>query len=324
MSANFGDTRLPRGQQRALGKARRLEWVSIVFLAISVAVVAAVMGSSQAMKAAWIEDCLSFLPPIAFLVALRRVHRRSDDEHRFGHHRAVGAAHLAASVALLAMGSFLLVESAMTLVKQEHPTIGTVQLFGHTIWLGWLMIAAMAWTAVPPVVLGRMKMRLAEDLHDKVLYADADMNKADWSTAAGAMLGVLGIGIGWWWADSVVAGFIAVSIVRDGWTNLRNALDGLTDVQARTFDDSGPHPAIDQVERYFLGLPWVERVWVRMRDMGHVFHTEVFVVPTDPHRVDLDVLARAGEEAAGLDWKLDDLQVVPVAELPESAGRGTA
>lgn len=324
MSVSFGNTRLPKEQQRALAKARRLEWVSIAFLASSVAVVAAVMGSSQAMKAAWIEDCLSFLPPIAFLVALRAVRRQADDKHRFGRHRAVGAAHLAASVALLVMGCFLLFESAMTLAKQEHPTIGTVQLFGHTVWVGWLMIAAMAYTAVPPVLLGRMKMRLAEDLHDKVLYADADMNKADWTTAAGAILGVLGIGLGLWWADSLVAGFIACSIVRDGWTNLRNALDGLTDVQARTFDDSGPHPAIEQVERYFLGLPWVERVWVRMRDMGHVFHTEVFVVPTDPHRLDLDELARAGEQAAALDWKLDDLQVVPVAELPEAAGRGTA
>jgi len=27
------------------------------------------MGGSQAMKAAWAEDLLSFIPPIAFLVA---------------------------------------------------------------------------------------------------------------------------------------------------------------------------------------------------------------------------------------------------------------
>ncbi|HRL81685.1 MAG TPA: hypothetical protein PLK46_15340, partial [Propioniciclava sp.] len=32
-----------------------------------------------------------------------------------------------------------------------------------------------------------------EQLHDKVLYADADMNKADWLTAAGSIVGILGI-----------------------------------------------------------------------------------------------------------------------------------
>lgn len=37
-------------------------------------------------------------------------------------------------------------------------------------------------------------------MHDKVLHADAKMNKADWMTAAAALVGVLGIGLGWWWA----------------------------------------------------------------------------------------------------------------------------
>ncbi len=35
-------------------------------------------------------------------------------------------------------------------VLAEHPTIGTVMLFGHTVWLGWLMIAALLYSAVPP------------------------------------------------------------------------------------------------------------------------------------------------------------------------------
>ena len=61
--------------------------------------------------------------------------------------------------------------------------------------------------------LGRAKMKLAQKLHDKVLYADADMNKADWMTAVAAMVGVAGIGIGLWWADSVAALVISASIL---------------------------------------------------------------------------------------------------------------
>ena len=164
------------------------------------------------------------------------------------------------------------------------------------------------------MILGRMKLKLAEQLHDKVLYADADMNKADWSTAAGAIAGVLGIGLGLWWADSVVATLIAASIVKDGWSNISNALAGLLDRQARTYDDEKDHPAIDQVRRFFDGLPWVDDVQVRMRDEVHVFHTEVFVVPHG--EPGLAVVEQARDRARELDWKLDDLQVVLVSALP--------
>lgn len=40
-------------------------------LVVTIVLVAVVMGSSQAMRAAWIEDLLSLIPPIAFLIALR-------------------------------------------------------------------------------------------------------------------------------------------------------------------------------------------------------------------------------------------------------------
>ena len=71
VTARFGHTRLPEEQRAALHKARKLEWLTIAFLAVTVTLVFLVLGSSQAMKAAWIEDLLSFLPPIAFLVAAR-------------------------------------------------------------------------------------------------------------------------------------------------------------------------------------------------------------------------------------------------------------
>ena len=58
------------------------------------------------------------------------------------------------------------------------------------------MLPALAYSALPSVLLGRAKIPLAEELHNKVLYADAKMNKADWLTAGAAMVGVVGIGFG--------------------------------------------------------------------------------------------------------------------------------
>ncbi len=58
------------------------------------------------------------------------------------------------------------------------------------------MIAALGYSAVPPVVLRRMKAPLAKSVHEKVLHADAAMNKADWMTGPAAIAGVLGVGFG--------------------------------------------------------------------------------------------------------------------------------
>jgi divalent metal cation (Fe/Co/Zn/Cd) transporter len=76
------------------------------------------------------------------------------------------------------MGSYVFLESAMKLVSAEHPPIGVMQIFGAEIWAGWLMIGALVYSGLPPVFLGRAKAKLASELHDKVLFADGQMNKA--------------------------------------------------------------------------------------------------------------------------------------------------
>jgi divalent metal cation (Fe/Co/Zn/Cd) transporter len=315
-TVRFGHTELPPEQQEALRKARKYEWITIAFLAASTALVYAVLGNSQAMKAAWVEDILSFLPPLSFLLAARVIRKRPSEDHPYGYHRAVGIAHVVAAVALTVMGAYLIVDSAIGLLSAEHPTIGGFNFFGQTIWLGWLMIAAMVLTAGPPIWLGHVKMKLAEKLHDKVLYADADMNKADWMTAAAAAVGVAGIGLGWWWADYAAAILISGSILHDGIRNTRGAVSALMDKRAMTYDDDAPHPLARRLDTYLRGLPWTQQARSRIRDEGHVFHVESFVVPAAGSMPSLEQLEQAREACIAMDWKVQDMVIVPVAELP--------
>ena len=129
------------------------------------------------MKASWIEDSLAFLPPIAFLIALRFIKRRPTPRHPYGYHRAMGIGHLVAAVALLTLGGYLLIDSAMGLLRGEHPPIGMFNVFGTPVWAGWFMAAASVLVVIPSVVLGRMKAKLAPVLHNKLLLADADMRR---------------------------------------------------------------------------------------------------------------------------------------------------
>lgn len=311
-----GSLELPPEEQRALRRAQRLEWLTVGYLVSAIVLLYFVLGSSQAMKTAWFEDLLSLLPPVAFLVASRLVSRPPSGRFPYGYHRVVSIAHLIAGAALFAMGAYLLIDSAIKLVRAEHPTIGTVELFGESIWLGWLMLPALVWSGLPAVFLGRAKMRPAEELHNKVLYADADMNKADWMTAAAAILGVVGIGFGLWWADAVAAGLISLDIFKDGLTNVGRAIADLMDQVPTTVDRGKTNPLRDKLASMLKGLDWVEEVDLRLREEGQVFYGEAFVVPSDSENL-LEKVEDALKRAYDLDWKIHDLAITPVSSLTE-------
>lgn len=311
------DEPLPDDVLEALRKADRLEWITLGVVLGMVLIVFSVMGNSQAMKTAWVEDMLSLVPPIAFLVGVRATRRPATADRPYGFHASIGMSHLVAAVALVVMGGYLIVDATMKLVTTEHPSIGGVNLFGTTIWLGWLMMAAMVVTGVPPMILGRMKLKLAPKLHNKVLYADADMNKADWMTSLSALVGVAGIGIGWWWADSAAALVISVSILRDGIGNLKAAVAELLDARPTTIDDKHPHPLLSDIDNYLRRLDWATTGAARVRDEGQVFHVEGFVIPRTPESATPERIAAACEDLRQMDWKIRDVVISPVTQLPE-------
>lgn len=305
---------LPPDKAAIYARAIKLEWLTLAYLLSAVFFIYLTLGSSQAMKTAWFEDMLSLIPAIAFLVASRFRHRASSKRFPYGYHRSVSIAYLCASVALFAMGFFLLFDSIMALIAFEHPSIGVVQLFGHQIWLGWLMLLALLWSAIPAAIIGRMKLPLARELHDKVLFGDAKMNKADWLTAGAAMLGVLGIGIGLWWADAVAAAVISTDILHDGIKNLKAVIADLMDSRPTTVDDSALDPLPARAETELKKLAWVRDAKSRMREEGHIFDGEIFVVPTSNDDL-VKRLADAQQVLKELDWRVKDVVVVPIQTL---------
>lgn len=302
---------LPHELRGVLRRAVRLEWTTIGFMTSIVVVLYFAMGSSQAMKAAWIEDLLSFVAPTAFLVSVRLSGREPSDDYPYGLHRVVSIAFLSGAVALILFGSFILVDSVVRLVRAEHPTLGLAVVFGRPVWSGWLMIAALAYSAVPPLLLGRKKLPLARRLHDKTLKADADMNRADWLTAVAAIGGITGVAFGLWWADALAGAVISLSIVKDGYDNLSRVVKDLVDHRPTTVDgDLSEVP--ERVEASVGALDWVDAVQVRLREEGHVFAGEVFVTTRDcaltPERARM-----VREHARAVDWRVHDVVVTVVA-----------
>jgi divalent metal cation (Fe/Co/Zn/Cd) transporter len=311
-------TELPPDLQEVQRKAVRLEWVTLAYLVTAVVAIFFTLGSSQAMKGAWLEDMLSLAPPTAFLIASRIRYRHPNARFAFGYHRAVEIGYLTAALALLFMGLFLIVDSVLKLLGGDHPSIGMVELFDWQVWLGWLMLGALAWSAIPAMVLGHMKIKLAAQLHDKVLYADAQMNKADWMTAGAAMVGVVGIGLGLWWLDAVAAILIGSDILHDGTKHTFAAMRDLLDGRPRRYDEKGEHPVNDEILKTVSETDWIDEAAVRMRDTGHVFNVEVLAVPGEQNG---DMLGRVEDltnRIRDVDWKVQDVVVAVVCELQDA------
>lgn len=285
--------------------ARRLEWWTLFWVSSVVVVMFFATGSSQAMRTAWFEDILSLVPAIVFLIAARLETRGPTKAFPFGFHRVQSLAFLISATALSAVGVFLLFESAMTLIKQEHVTIPPVTLFGQTLWMGWLMIAALVYSIIPPVILGRLKEPVARTLQDKVLHTDALMQKADWMTGFAGIGGILGVGLGFWWADALASGLISASIIKDGFNALRSSTAELIDGAPRKLDTDEIAEEVEAlraaIEQRYLAAQ------VRTRETGRYIHVQVSGVEPEGE-VDLASLWPGKPERS---WRLAQLSFVP-------------
>lgn len=307
-------TTIPVEIEADLKRAVRLECWTIAWMISIITVIGLAMGSSQAMKTAWIEDVLSLIPSLVFLLALHFERKAPSARFPYGYHRVNSLAFLVAAVALSVMGTVLLVESALSLFRAEHVTIPSVELLGREVWLGWLMVAALAYSTVPPVILGRMKLPLARRLQDEVLHTDALMQKADWMTGLAGIAGIIGIGLGYWWADGVAAGIISFSILHDGITALRIAVAELADGAPRELGSTRLEQEAEALRAHLLELyPGAD---VRLRDSGRFILAQVNGVAS-PGRVDLDALWPGKPERS---WRFAQLSFAP----PEADDVSTA
>ncbi|MCO6149425.1 cation diffusion facilitator family transporter [Flavobacterium sp. NRK1] len=298
-------------------RAKKLEWITLLYLLSVVLLMYFVMGSSHAMKSATLEDALGLVPCISFLVGANFYSRSPNSNFPYGYHRVFGIAFLAGSLALFAMGIYIITDSVTSLVDAEHATIGSIMVYNHQIWLGWVMIAALIYSSLPAMILGFKKLPIAVELHNKILFTDADAQKADYMTAFAAMAGIIGIGIGWWWADALAAIFIGFSVVKDGFTQLRTAVLDLMDRHPVHTKSGKKEEMVEKLTILVKEWNWVKDVAVRMREHGQVFFCEVFIVPnTDygniPQKVEEAVL-----KIKSVDWKLYGVTISIVVNTPQ-------
>lgn len=309
------DFEFPPEQAALLARARRLEWLTVAYIATSALALGLSMGGSQAMRTSFFEDVVSVVPALAFLVCTRLAIRRPTPTFPYGFHGVVALGHLAAATALLGMGGFLLWEAVVKLVTLDRTEIGRLQLFGRDVWAGWPMLAAVTYSAIPSFFLGRAKLKLAPQIHDKILHADAEMMRADWMVEVATGVGVIGVGLGVWLMDPLAAAAVSLNILKDGADNARAALCDLIERRPMKVDREEPDPAPEELKAWLERLEWAAEAHVRVREVGHVLFGEVFIRPREG-AADLPRRAReARDEALRARWRLHDLTVTVLDRL---------
>jgi cation diffusion facilitator family transporter len=191
---------------RALG--RRPELVALVSVFIGVAlvlgklVVGLLTGSLGILSEA-VHSILDVVASVFALVAVGTARKPADSEHPYGHGRAENLAAFAEGVLLMITAAGIAFEAVRRL------TIGgdVVNPAGYAFVL---LIATLAIEAGRAVILRRVG-RLADS---EALRADATNRLADVFAIVAVLAGLIGVRMGFVWADSVAALLVAAIIAR--------------------------------------------------------------------------------------------------------------
>jgi cation diffusion facilitator family transporter len=131
----------------------------------------------------------------------------------------------------------------------------------------WLGMAAAAVGIGGNQIVARYKLRVGTRIQSNTLLADAKHSWLDAVASAGALLGLVGVASGLWWADGVAGLLVTGFIVHVGW-------EVTSDVVGHLMDSVDPE-VVTGAECAAMSVPGVDHVHARARWLGRTLLVEV-------------------------------------------------
>jgi cation diffusion facilitator family transporter len=226
-------------------------------------VIALVSGSVGLLGDA-IHNLADVSTSLVAFVGFRVSRRGASASHPYGYERAEDLAGLGVAVVIWASAIFAGYVSIHKLI--HHGTTSHL----------WLGVAAAAVGIVGNQIVARYKLRVGTRIQSSTLVADAKHSWLDAIASAGALLGLVGVASGLWWADGVAGLLVTGFIVHVGWEVTSDVVDHLM--------DSVDPEILTKSESAALAVGGVDHVHVRARWLGRTLLVEVegFMVGSVP------------------------------------------
>lgn len=241
-------------ERRQANRAIAISAVGLALTGLLELAIALVSGS-----VALLGDALHNLADVStsavVFVGFRASRKVPTERYPYGYERAEDLAGI--GVALVIWGSAAVAgfESVTKLVRHG----GT----GH---LGWGIGAAAVGIAGNQLV-ARYKLVVGRRIRSATMVADAKHSWLDAMSSAGAMLGLIGVALGWRWADAVAGIVVTAFICHVGW-------EVTADIVHRLLDGVDPE-IIATAESAATTVPGVMHAHARARWTGRTLRVEV-------------------------------------------------
>jgi len=230
----------------------------------------ALMSNSVGLLGDALHNVSDVSTSLVVFIGFRLSNRSATPDHPYGYERAEDLAGLEVALVVWASAVFA-----------GYISIHKLVVHGHTSHLALGMLAAGIGIAGNRVVAW-YKQRVGTRIQSATLVADARHSWLDALASAGALLGLIGVALGYWWADGVAGLIVTAFIIHVGW-------EVTSDLVAHLMDSVDPE-IMTATEEAALSIDGVEHVHVRPRWMGRSLLIEVegFVTP--------DTTVRQGEQ----------------------------
>jgi cation diffusion facilitator family transporter len=238
-------------------QANRAVAVSAVGLALTglIELAIALVSGSVALLGDALHNLSDVSTSVLVFIGFRASRKLPTERYPYGYERAEDLAGV--GVALVIWGSAAVAgyESVTKLLRHG----GT----GH---VGW-GIAAAAVGVLGNQLVARYKLAVGRRIRSATMVADAKHSWLDALSSAGAVLGLIGVALGWGWADAVAGIVVTGFICHVGW-------EVTADIAHRLLDGVDPE-IILTAEAVATSIPGVTHAHARARWTGRTLRVEV-------------------------------------------------
>ena len=192
-------------------KVHKVTWIGLVVNVLLTAfkILAGFLGRSSAILADGIHSLSDFITDVLVLVFVGISVKDKDDDHRYGHGKFETFATLLISIALLAVGVFIVTSGVSKIIQVikgevlEQPT--------------YLALVAALVSILLKEILYRYTKRVGEEVNSSAVIANAWHHRSDAFSSIGTSLGIAGamfLGEPWRILDPIAAVVVSFFIVK--------------------------------------------------------------------------------------------------------------